>query len=96
MSEKPVLIIIETKLNMAIYLLKNKPELTCFEISRIIGEPDEKAFNKFMKRHTGNPPSYFRNHKKATQFIDEQKKIKSALYGTHDSIMEKSGTQIGY
>jgi methylphosphotriester-DNA--protein-cysteine methyltransferase len=75
MGEKPIQIIIKTKLSLAFELLKFNPEMTCFEISRIIGKPDEKALNKFMKRHTGNPPSYFRNHIKASHFIDEQKKI---------------------
>jgi len=74
-GEKPIQIIIKTKLSLAIKLLNCNPEMTCFEISRIIGKPDEKSLNKFMKRHTGNPPSYFRNHKNETQFIDEQKKV---------------------
>jgi len=76
LGEKPIQIIIKTKLSLAFELLKFNPEMSCFEISRIIGKPDEKALNKFMKRHTGNPPSYFRNHKNASHIINENKKLK--------------------
>jgi len=75
MGIKPVRIIIETKLNMAIDLLKNKPDLTCFEISRIIGKPDEKALNKYFKRHTGNAPSFFREQKEVHYYNSTINKV---------------------
>ncbi|MCH8569664.1 MAG: helix-turn-helix domain-containing protein [Balneolales bacterium] len=53
--------IIKTKLDVAISLLKNKPDLSCYEIARKIGKEDEKALNYFFYTHLRRPPREYRS-----------------------------------
>lgn len=53
-------ILIQLKVNEAIHLLSTRPDVSCFEIAIRIGKKNERVLNKFLKRHTGNPPSFYR------------------------------------
>lgn len=42
-------------------LIKQDPEISCFEIGSELGVGDEVDLNKYIKSHTGSPPSVWKN-----------------------------------
>ena len=61
--------VVELKVAVAIELLKNNRELSCFDIAQHIGKANDKALNKFLKYHTGKSPSWYRNNVQSTKKI---------------------------
>jgi len=55
-GKRPKSILIKMKLDHAIHLLNNNPEMSCYEIAREIGKKDEKALNFFFRTHLGKSP----------------------------------------
>lgn len=60
-GERAKSILIQIRVDLFFEMLEEDPEVGCFEIARKIGLKDEIALNKFIKRHTGKPPSEWRN-----------------------------------
>ena len=60
-GERPKTRLIKIRINMFLKMIKRNPEIGCYEIAREIGLRDEVALNKFIKRHTGKPPSEWKN-----------------------------------
>lgn len=54
---RPKYKLIELRVNRFFEIIKNDPSLSCYEIAFQLGLRDEIALNKFIKRHTGKPPS---------------------------------------
>lgn len=52
--------IIRIKKERAIDLLSGSEDTSCYEVALEIGKKDEGELNKFMNRHTEEPPTYFR------------------------------------
>lgn len=63
-KKRPSKMIIEAKVEKALELLQKDNGMPCFEIALAIGKPDERALNKFIRRQTGNAPSYYRKNNK--------------------------------
>lgn len=49
--------LIQLKMEKFFELIKEEPEISCYEIALEIGLRDEIALNRFIKRHTGKPPT---------------------------------------
>ncbi len=59
---------VHIRIQKACELLKYSNDLKCYEIALLIGLSDEYALYKYLKRHTGKSPSYFK--KKRTEKTD--------------------------
>jgi len=59
-GSRPKAVIIQTKLDLAVDLLHNNPEMSCYDVARAIGKEDEKALNYFFYTHLKKSP---RSHK---------------------------------
>lgn len=51
---------IEIRINKFYALIKEYPEVSCYEIALELGLRDEIALNRFINRHTGKPPTKWR------------------------------------
>lgn len=60
-GERPKSILIRIRVERFFQLLDEKPSISSYEIAQEIGLSDEIALNKFIKRHTGKPPSEWKN-----------------------------------
>lgn len=60
---------VRIRLQRARHLIGTRVDLRYYQIADMVGLADEYALNKYFKRHTGNPPSYFRKNgqKKRTE-----------------------------
>ncbi|MBD3615528.1 MAG: AraC family transcriptional regulator [Gracilimonas sp.] len=58
---RPKLKLIEFRLEKFCELIKEKSEISCYEIAFELGLKDDIALNKFIKRHTGKPPREWKN-----------------------------------
>ncbi len=56
-GKRPKHVLIKTKLDRALYLLKNNSGMSCYEVAQEIGKKDEKALNFFFKTHLGMSPT---------------------------------------
>ncbi|MEX0724483.1 MAG: helix-turn-helix domain-containing protein [Gracilimonas sp.] len=59
LSPKPKLVVL--RIEKFQKLIKEKPELSCYEIALQLGLEDEKVLNKYIKTHTGKAPREWRN-----------------------------------
>ena len=60
-GERPKSRLIQLRVERFYSLIKENPEISCYEIALEIGLKDEIALNKFIKRHTGKPPNEWKN-----------------------------------
>lgn len=75
---RPSQLLIDIKVKIAIDLIQCERQISCFDISKHIGKRDDKALNKFLKYHTGHPPSWFRKNQ-SYQFKFDNKFLSSAM-----------------
>lgn len=61
---RPKTRLIELRVEKFFDLLKETPEMSCYEIAVNLGLRDEIALSKFIKRHTGKSPTKWKNGKK--------------------------------
>jgi transcriptional regulator GlxA family with amidase domain len=58
---RPKQALINLKVARFKWLIKEDPNISCFELALEIGLRDEKALNKFIVRHTGKAPRKCKN-----------------------------------
>lgn len=54
---RPKSMLIKLRVTKFHSLIKDDSEISCYEIAQEIGLRDEVALNRFIKRHTGKPPT---------------------------------------
>lgn len=59
-GEKPKSAMVRMRLGEAVRLLRECPDMSCYEVARAIGKKDEKALNYYFYTNIGQPPSSFR------------------------------------
>lgn len=62
-GERPKLVMDRIKLERAIQLLSDQPEMKCYTVALEIGKKNEHILNHFFNRMTGFPPNDFRTEK---------------------------------
>lgn len=58
---RPKTKLIQLRIEKFFELINTNKEISCYEIALELGLKDEVAVNKFIKRHTGKPPSKWKN-----------------------------------
>lgn len=58
-SPKPKLV--ELRIDKFYELIKEKKEMSCYEMALELGLEDEKGLNRYIKTHTGKPPRVWKN-----------------------------------
>lgn len=59
-GKRPKVVMVDVRLQKAINLLRENPEISCYEVARAIGKKDEKALHRYFITHTHKPPSVYR------------------------------------
>jgi transcriptional regulator GlxA family with amidase domain len=60
-GERPKPRLIKLRVDKFYGLIKKYPDLSCYQIALEMGLKGEIALNKFVKRHTGKPPTGWKN-----------------------------------
>ncbi|MFN1835980.1 helix-turn-helix domain-containing protein [Balneola sp. MJW-20] len=65
-GEKPLKVLVKLKLAKAINMLQKDPDILHYQVARAIGLANEQSLYKFIKHHTGKPPTHFKKKKQVS------------------------------